>query len=311
MVMSQVTQISSKLLHPTSEFKKIRRENSRAERCWLAFNTLVLTLIALLMLYPLVNTLALSFSNSVAVSQGQVGLLPIGFTISSWRMILRDTMLWRSMLNSIYISVFGTFASLLFTAIFAYPLANQKFRLRRIVMLMVVLTMIFRYPIIPYFLTIRSLGLIDKLNVLIYAHLLIPYNLVIMRTFFQGIPVEMEEAALVEGANPVQILFKVILPISKPVLATLGLFYAVTYWNLFLHPLLFIRSPQLYTMQIRLRQFIDFAQSEIIHSELIADLSSRSIEAATIMFATVPIMILYPFLQRYFVKGTMIGSLKG
>jgi len=311
MVNSRTSPTPEKKLQTSFELQRIRLENSRGERFWLAINAIVLTFIALAMLYPLVNTLAVSFSNSISVSQGKVGLLPVGLTTSSWHLILHDSMLWRSLLNSVYVSALGTLASLLFTAIFAYPLANPKFKLRRFVMLMVVLTMIFRYPIIPYFLTIRALGLVDKLNVLIFTHLLIAYNLVIMRTFFQSIPFEMEEAALVEGANPIQILFRIILPMSKPVLATLGLFFAVTYWNLFLHPLLFIRSAHLYTLQIRLRQFIDFAMSEMAFSDVRANLSGRSIEAATIMFATIPIMIVYPFLQRFFVKGAMIGSVKG
>ena len=181
-------------------------------------------------------------------------------------------------------------------------------------MLAVVFTMIFRWPIIPYFLAIRSYGLIDSLWALILPHAVIATNLVIMRTFFMQLPEEMEEAAHIEGANSLQILFRIVLPLSKPVLATLGLFYAVTYWNLFMHPKLFIRSPELYNLQLKIREIISMTSESSAESEKFmsrAEFSQVTVEAATIAFGTIPILILYPFLQKYFVKGAMLGSLKG
>ena len=294
-----------------SSMRKSKLTTTQTESFWVWVNTIILLIVGLAMLYPMLNVLAKSLSHSTPVSQGRVSIYPIDFTLGSWKFITADVLLWRSLANTVYVAVIGTVASLAFTALIAYPLANKNFKLRRIVMFLVVATMIFRYPIIPYFLTIRSLGLVNKINVLIITHLLIAYNLVIMRTFFLGIPEEMEESAYIEGANPFQILVRIILPLSKPVMATLGLFYAVTYWNLFFHPMLFIRSPELFTLQVRLRAFIDASQDEMGMIEGSHDFDGQTIEAATIMFATLPILILYPFLQKYFVKGAMIGSLKG
>ncbi len=171
--------------------------------------------------------------------------------------------------------------------------------------------MIFRYPIIPYFLVVRSYGLMNSLWALIVTHLLVGYNLVIMRTFFQQLPEEMEESAVIEGANHLQILFRITLPLSKPVLATLGLFYAVTYWNLFLHPMLFVQKPELLTLQPRLRAMLQAVEADQGRADHLVGFSVYTAQAATIMFATIPILCVYPFLQKYFVKGALLGSLKG
>ncbi len=273
--------------------------------------TTFLILLAFTSLYPILNMAATSLSSASAAERGRVFLWPEEFTLEAWEFVVHDRLLWQAFFNSVFVAGVGSLLSLAFTAIVAYPLAKQQCRWRKFVMLMIVITMVFRYPIIPYFLTVRALGLIDTRWVLIVTHLLIAYNLVIMRTFFQQLPEELEEAAMIEGANYFQILYKIVLPLSKPVFATLGLFYAVTYWNLFLHPLLFIRTPELYTLQPRLREFIAMTQDVTLLEENLVDFNSTTVEAATIMFATIPILCVYPFLQKYFVKGAMLGSLKG
>jgi len=288
--------------------------DSRSERFFLLSNEIILILLSIVMLYPLLHTLAVSFSAGPEAEAGRVYAWPAGFQTDAWAFVVRDRTLHRSFLNSVYVTVIGVIASLGFTALFAYPLSKSYFRPRRILSLMIVLTMVVRYPLIPYFLTLRAYGFMNNLHVLIFAHLLIEYNLIIMRTFFQNLPAELEEAAFMEGANHLQILAKIFVPLSKPAFATLGLFFAVTYWNLFLHPLMFLRDLELMPIQVRLRQFIAMsANAEMGQTGGVEnpDLSRRTIEAAVTIFATVPILMLYPFLQRHFVKGAMLGSLKG
>ncbi len=284
---------------------------TRTEKIIVWLVTGLLLLICFTAIYPIINVAATSFSSSTAAERGQVFLVPVEFTLESWKYVVANKLLWRSFFNSVFVAVVGSVLSLIFTAMLAYPLANKHCRWSKWVMIMVVITMVFRYPLIPYFLTIRALGLMDTLWVLIATHLLVAYNLVIMRTFFMQLPEELEEAALIEGANHFQILYKVIIPLSKPAMATLGLFYAVTYWNLFLHPMMFISSPKNFTLQPRLREFIAMSQDMEMMMEAVVDFNRITVEAATIMFATIPILCVYPFLQKYFVKGAMLGSLKG
>jgi putative aldouronate transport system permease protein len=273
----------------------------------------LLVTISIIAIYPVVNVTAVSFSSGFMADRGRVYLWPKQTNLESWNVVIQDATLWRSMFNSLYITVVGTSVSLLFTAVFAYTLANKNNRIRKILGFIIVFTMVFRYPIIPYFLTLRSYGLVNKLSTMIFAHLLVAYNLIIMRTFFQQIPTELEESAVMDGAGHMTILFKIFLPLSKPVLATLGLFFAVTYWNLFLHPLLFIRSDELLPLQPRLRALLDLMNNLENTNQLgqLALYSPTTVRAAAIIFATVPIIMVYPFVQKYFVKGALLGSVKG
>jgi putative aldouronate transport system permease protein len=287
------------------------RHETRRERFFVFWVPAILILISLTALYPVVNTAALSFSDGDMAVSGEVFLWPKKPNLESWQLVLSSRIMWRSLANTIFVAGVGSLLSLIFTAVVAYPLANRRFRLRKLVMILLVVTMVFRYPIIPYYLVVRSYGLMNKLWVLIITHLLIEYNIIIMRTFFIQLPDELEEAAVVEGANHLQILFRVILPISTPVLATLGLFYAVTYWNLFLHPMLFLQKPELLTLQPRLRAMLQAVEVEEARVDQIVGFSLYTAKAATIMFATIPILFVYPFLQKHFVKGALLGSLKG
>ncbi len=290
------------------------RQTTAGDRFLLTLNEIVLILLALLMLYPLVNTLAISLSSGVAADAGRVTIWPIDFQLDGWLYVAGDRSLHRSFLNSVYVTVLGTASSLVFTAIFAYPLSKSYFKLRRVLSLLVVFTMIFRYPLIPYFLALRSYGFMNNIHVLIFAHLLTAYNLIIMRTFFQNLPAELEESAVIDGANHLQILVRIFVPLSKPVFATLGLFFAVSYWNLFLHPLLFLTDSNLLPIQVRLRQFIARSASIESSTDAVAsdaDLNRRTIEAAVVIFGTLPILMIYPFLQKHFVKGALLGSIKG
>lgn len=252
--------------------------------------------------------LAISLSDPAAVDAHQVQFVPVEMTSAAWSHIAGKIELWRSLGVNIFVTVVGTFLSLFFSSLLAYPLARKDFRIRNTIMFGIVLTMIFQAPMIPYFLTIKSLGLLDSIWVLIIPSTISAFNLIILRTFFQQLPYELEESAKIDGCTDYGILFRVVLPLSKPALATMGLFYAVIYWNMFLHAILFIRNTKLYPLQLKLRE-------TIVNTDLAVNLgampyNSQTIQAATIIFVTLPILLVYPFVQKYFVKGATLGAVK-
>ncbi|OUS77199.1 ABC transporter permease [Paenibacillus sp. MY03] len=288
----------------------ISSRESRGDLIFRYTNATILGLISIVMLIPFVKVLATSFSGPHAVGAGQVYLWPVQFTWASWKYILGLEPLWSSFFITLFATVAGTFLSLLITALFAYPLSKNEFKLAKILMFMIVITMIFRYPIIPYFLSLRSYGLYNSIWVLIIPYTVTAFNLIIMRTFFKGLPKELEEAAQMEGCGYFQLLFRIVLPSSQAVIATLGIFYAVGIWNQFMIPLLFIEDQSLYPLQLKLREYIVNVDMEAGGFGEILPYSNETLRSATIIFATIPILLVYPFLQKYFVKGAMLGSVK-
>lgn len=274
--------------------------------------TAVLCILGIIAIIPLISVLAMSFSSKAAADMNIVNLWPVGFTLDSWKYILKDMELWRSFFITLAATVVGTFTALLITALLAYPLSKKEFKLGKILMLFVVMTMIFKAPVVPYFLTIRGLGLYNNPLILILPHILTAYNLAIMRTFFMQFPKEVEEAAMIDGCGYFQILWKIILPSSKAVMATVGLFYGVTMWNQFQNPLMFIQDTSLYPLQLKIRQLIN-GGSDIMSVTAVANVNynEATLSAATVIFAIIPIILVYPWLQKYFTKGAMLGSVKG
>lgn len=285
-------------------------QQSKAEKTFDYLNHIILGLIAVLMLIPLITVLSTSFSNGYAVDRGEVFILPVEFTTATWEKLLIDKPLWMSFWVSVSTTTLGTLLALLITAMLAYPLSKKEFHIAKIVLILVVVTMVFKYPIIPFFLTVRNLGLYDTYWVLILLHIMNPFNLIIMRTFFKGLPVELEEAAKMEGCGYFKILFHIIIPLSKPVMATLGIFYAVAMWNQYMHPLMFIDSQELYPLQLRLRQYIIGVDTDYFTGDGLIEYNSETLKSATIIFATIPILMVYPFMQKHFVKGALLGSVK-
>jgi putative aldouronate transport system permease protein len=288
-----------------------RHKETLGERIFYYCIIVSLSIGTIIMIAPLINVLAVSFSSSLAVDTGQVKFFPVNFTFTSWDRILSKGDLLNSFLLTLFITVIGTVSSLFISSLMAYPLAKKDFMISKYVMIMVVITMIFRYPLIPYFLTIYNFGMYDSILALILPHTVVAYNMIILRTFFKQIPEEVEESAKIEGYGYFQILFRIILPMSKPALATIGLFYAVLYWNQFLHPLLFIESKELYPLQLMIRQYITGEQNQ--NTLVVADenFNFATLKAATTIFAILPIMLVYPLLQKYFVKGANLGAVKG
>ncbi|MED5019993.1 carbohydrate ABC transporter permease [Paenibacillus chibensis] len=277
-------------------------------------NTLIMLLIAAVMLYPFVYMLAVSLSGDVYVMKGQVTLWPKGFNLRMYELVLGDPQIWTSYRNTILYTVLGTAIAMLITAMGAYALSRKDMMFHKGFTLLIVFTMFFGGGMIPTFLVVRSLGLVDTIWGMVLPGAVSTWNLILMRTFFSGIPKELEESGRMDGLNDIGIFFRIIVPLSKPVFATISLFYAVGIWNNFLYPLLYLRSQELFPLQVLLRNLVLAGSvssgqvTQIGGDNLVVE---DSLKYATIMVSTLPILILYPFVQKYFVKGSMIGAVKG
>lgn len=276
---------------------------------------LVLSLFALAALLPMLHELALSLSSNESVLAMKVGLLPVELSLGSFRAVFEDPGIYRALLVSITATFLYTALAMLFTVACAYPLTRPELRGRSIATTIVVITMYFSGGILPTYVLIKSLGLLDRMMSLILPVLVNPFYMIILRTSMNTIPESLTESARMDGASYLRVLGRIILPLSKPILATLALFYAVYRWNTFQDALFYISSSKLYTLQLKLTYIIlQNTSSEVLLSEGAAAkerIVPAAITAATVMVATAPILALYPWLQRYFISGVMIGSVKG
>jgi putative aldouronate transport system permease protein len=273
----------------------------------------VILVVALLCLFPILNVLAVSLSSSNAITNGKVWFWPVDFSLITYRTILRDVSMIRSLLFTIQITVLYTCISMALTIACAYPLSKKKLRGRRIIMTVIIFTMYFSGGMIPDYLLIQSLHILNTQWALILPGAISTFNVIVMRTFFSQLPENLEEAAMIDGASDAYILFRIVLPLSLPVIATLSLFYSVGRWNGFQDALFYITKPALYPLQLKLNAIISNAQNieARMQSGRVIEMIPESIKAGCIMFATLPILAVYPWLQKYFVKGVMLGSLKG
>lgn len=274
-----------------------------------------LLLITLATLLPFANVLSKSVSEEWAVISGKVGIFPVGFQLETMKFVITSNQFIRSFSVSLFITVVGTVLSLCITAITAYPLSKRHLPGIGIVMLLFIFTMLFNGGIIPNYMLIRNLGLLDSLWSLILPSIVSVFNLLVMKSYFEGLPESLEESARIDGARTFTILFRILLPLSGPVLATVALFYAVSYWNDFFNAMIYINSPSLKPLQLYLRDVVLNASSATAGMEATQDdmmnLSPDNIRSATVIASTIPILLLYPYLQKYFIKGVLIGSVKG
>ncbi|MCY4373837.1 MAG: carbohydrate ABC transporter permease [Spirochaetaceae bacterium] len=291
----------------------IARATTPADRVFDVCNTLLLLVLAFLTLYPLYYVGIVSLSHGHAVIRGEVNWWPVGLNLESYRAVLEAPYVLGSFRNTVWYTFVGTAVNVSMSALCAYPLAMKFFYGRRFLTGFVVATMFFKSGLIPLYLMVRSLGMLDTIWALVLPTAVVTYYMIIMRTFFQNIPEELNDSAYLDGANDIQIFLRVVLPISTPILATMTLFYAVQHWNSFFPALIYLSDRERFPIQLILRAMViegDVAnmQVEFQDDERIVD---TTVKYAIIMVSTVPILLLYPFLQRYFVKGMMIGSLKG
>jgi len=275
------------------------------------FNISFLGVLGLLCLLPFIHVLAKSLSNSGAVLSGKVGLFPVGIHFKNYLQVIVDPRFLNAFKITFFVTVVGTILSLLITILTAYPLSKPEFRGRKIFMIMYVFAMVFYGGMVPNFMLVQYIGLIDTVWAMILPFLVIPFNLFVIKTFFEGLPKSIEESAKIDGATDLRILFSIILPISLPVLATIGLFYAVNYWNSYFHAMLFISSQELKPLQVYLLEMIQGSEEITrMNAEENANFTPEGIRATTVMLAALPIIAVYPFIQRHFTKGLTLGSTK-
>lgn len=275
---------------------------------------LIVILMTLCCLLPLLNTLAISFSNNSAVNANQVGILPVGFTLTSYKKLLEDNQFWRSAWISVLRVVLGTGLNMLMMILLAYPLSKSKnrFASRDIYMKLVIFAMLFNGGLIPGYIIVSKLHLLNTIWALVLPGAVPVFNVILLMNFMKGLPEALEEAAVIDGASEWTILTRVVLPISKPGLATVALFCIVNHWNDYFQGLIYMRTPSKYPLQTYIQQLtIDVSQitdpQQLIYFMTI---STRTLNAAKIVVATVPLLVIYPFLQRYFVTGIVIGAVK-
>ena len=276
----------------------------------------IIIIISLTCLLPFLNVAATSFSSKSAILSGRVSFWPVEFDTRAYQAIFADPAMIRSLVFTVVITVVYTAFSMVLTILMAYPLTKRRLRGRKLFNGLALFTMYFSGGTIPLYLNIKDLGLLDTPWALILPGMLSTYNMIILRSFFAALPSELEEAAIIDGANDFQVLLRVYLPLSMASLATLTLFYAVGKWNSFQDALYYIQNKAYQPLQLKLyhiikgSQAVDIAAMEGGTSTMATDIS-ESIEPATIIFATLPILVVYPFVQRYFVAGVTIGAVKG
>jgi putative aldouronate transport system permease protein len=268
-----------------------------------------LVLLSLSMILPFVRVISVSFSTRTFVEADKVMLLPRGFTLDSYKYVLSEPRIWQSIWITVFVTVVGTVLSLLVTSLMAYSLSRKEFLPARGLMVFVILTMVFQAPLIPFFLAVKALGILNTVWALILPLVVNGFNLIIVRTFFQETPEALIDSGRMDGCGDLRILFNIMLPISKPVIATMALFYAVSYWNIFYNALLFIYDKNLQPLQIIVRSYIENA-ADTPGVYLDVDYNRTTLQMATILVATIPIIIVYPFLQKYFIKGVSLGAIK-
>ena len=241
-----------------------------------------------------------------------VTLWPVDFTLESWKYMLSQMTLWRSFFISATSTVIGVALSLVINVLMAYPLAKNDFPLHKVLMLFVVFTMIFKAPTVPYYLQIVRLGLRDDYWVMVLPHILTAYNLIVMRSFFHAFPADIEEAAAIDGCGKFRTLFRIVLPSSKPVLMTVGLYYGVTLWNQYQTPLMFISDTKLFPLQREIQRILS-SGGDMVAIAKYADVNytTATLSAVVVIFAILPVLVVYPFIQKHFTKGAMVGSVKG
>lgn len=284
---------------------KLRRRNI-SRLVFVICNYTFLTICCIVVIFPLLKVLVDSFDKQAALIEFKI--FPKEFTLEAYRLILTKEFLYRPFLNSVITTTFGTLLSLVVTGFLAYTLTRKRLPGRKIIMVLILITMVFRAGIIPLYLVVKYLHLRNNLLSIIFAHAVETYFLLLLKNFFETIPKSIEESAEIDGATPIGIFFRIILPLAKAGLATIGLFYVVLYWNRFFEFIIFMDKRELYNFQVALRDMILTDESM---SQFGFTIATESLKNAIIIVNIIPVLILYPLLQRHFVKGINLGAIKG
>ena len=286
-------------------------KESFGSRLFDVVDVLIICLLLACVLIPLIHIVAASFSNaSLFVGHKGILLWPEGFSLASYQAVFKNTFLWTGYANTLFIVLVGTVLNVLLSMVAAYCLSRKRVAAGPTIMKLLVFTMYFSGGMIPLYLVVKGVGLYGSRWALILPTLVDTYNLIIMRTAFAGVPDSLEESAKLDGANAWTILWRIMAPLVKPTVAVITLYYAVSHWNSWFNAMLFLREKTQYPLQLILRQIL--IQNDTADMTAGADyLISETIQYATVVVATLPILCIYPFVQKYFVKGVMIGAIKG
>jgi putative aldouronate transport system permease protein len=292
------------------------RRFSISRRIFVVFNYIFLISVALICLLPMLNVLAISFSSSSAVGTGMVRLWPVDFNLESYKFVANKPEFLASMLVSVKRTLIGVPVNMILTILIAFPLSKEKreFKSRTFYIWFFIITMLFSGGLIPWYMTIKMTGLIDNFWALILPSAVPVFNVILLMNFFRSLPKEIEEAASIDGASQWRILWEIFLPLSAPAIATITLFCIVTHWNSWFEGLILMNSPQKYPLQSYLQTVIVNRDLSLMSSSdilLLSTVSDRTSKAAQVFLAAVPVMLVYPFLQKYFTKGIVMGSVKG
>jgi len=279
-------------------------------------NVLLMLVVCFATLYPFLHIISVSLSGRFPTARWEVTFYPKEITFNAYQKVFESTALFRSYANTIFIVLVGTVLSVFFVSLAAYPLSKKNLPGNRLITFLLTITLWFNAGMIPQFFVIQRLGLYDSLWSLILSPLISAYYVIVMRNFFENIPSSLEESARLDGSSDLGILFRIIYPLSMPVLSTVALWVAVAHWNSFFEPLLYLKSRLKYTLQLALRDIIlansaneyNLDVDPMIHE---FEVVTESVQYATILVATLPILAVYPFLQKYFVKGVLVGAIKG
>ena len=287
-----------------------------SEKLFYRINEILLILMVLLIIYPVIYVIAASFSGRDAIVQGRVTLFPVDFNVEAYKYLFADKTIWVAYLNAIYYTFVGTLVSLIVTISGAYPLSKSYLKGNRIISFIVSTTLWINSGMIPQFLNFRDLGLVNTRTAIIIGFACSTYNFILMRNFFSSIPKALEEAAKIDGAGHFRILTSIYLPLSMPSLATITLFYAVAKWNSYLWPMILLQEESMMPIQVVIKKLIVDMQGlsmkeGSVDVGLFNTFSNESLLYAGIVVSALPMIILYPFIQKHFTKGVMVGAVKG
>ncbi|KRG15451.1 sugar ABC transporter permease [Virgibacillus soli] len=290
--------------------------DTKIDKIFATINHIVLTILLIVFLYPLIYIVSSSFSSADAVTAGEVWLWPVDFSLEGYKAVFAYKQIWTGYGNSLFYMIVGTFINITLTILAAYPLSRKDFYGRNFFMLLFLFTMLFSGGLIPNYLLVKELGMLNTRWAMIIPNAMSVFNVIITRTYFKmTIPDELHEAAKMDGCSDFRFLAKVVLPLSGPIIAVMGLFYAVGHWNAFFNALIYLRDQDYYPLQLVLNNIL--VQNEV-DPEMFIDVESQAaiaglrelLKYSLIVVASIPVLVIYPFVQKHFVKGVMIGSLK-
>jgi putative aldouronate transport system permease protein len=299
--------------HDTPQSRSRWPRPTRAYRVFQVINAILMTIVVVAILYPFINILANSFSSEQYIVAGQVNLWPRGFNLVTYEHVMSDPLFWLNYRNTVFYTAVATAVSMVLTTSYAYVLSKKHLRGRKVLIGIAVFTMFFNGGIIPNYVLVSYLHMRDTVWAIALPNAIVVFNLLVMKAFFENMPPELEEAAAVDGMDTYRILLRIVLPLSKAVIATMILFYAVMFWNSWFSAFLYMDNQNLFPVTVYLRNIIDSVTSvanEQMNNNTQQQIAAN-IQAVTVVLVAVPILSIYPFIQRYFLSGVMLGAVKG